>query len=120
MTNYYGIDQHTELRTTPLVGDLLVVTKTQHEAAVQQAEREVQQAFQHGLEVGQRDALASFPDGLHKFRKQVLDEAVQRVEALTYNQSRDMAVIIAAIKGDTNPCSEIPTPKLAYRNGEQA
>jgi len=63
-----------------------------HVEALRQAEIDVQQAFQHGLEVGQRDALAG---------------AVQRVEALPAEWwdgfgNDEYDAVIAAIKGDSD------------------
>jgi hypothetical protein len=43
------------------------------------------------------------------------ERVVQKVKALPYWFSRDSC--ISVIRNDSNPCSEIPTPELAYREG---
>jgi len=83
-----------------------------------------------GYAEGQRDALAALreADSSDEFQyeagqRDALAAAIERVEglpllghALAPFVRRD--AVIAAIKGDSNPCAEIPTPKLAYREGE--
>jgi hypothetical protein len=45
---YLGIDQVTELRYPPLIGDLLVLTKSRHQRVIAQIEERVGAALKHG------------------------------------------------------------------------
>lgn len=75
-TRFYGIDQHTQLRGVPWVGDLLVVTKSDHLAVVAAARAESYAEFvrRHhydtvradGIAEGVKAARNAIPDNDHR------------------------------------------------------